>query len=256
MTHFDDNILVAYADGELDADTARQVEAAIASDRELGRRVELFRKSGSLVREAFHHPKYKKVSPHLARRLLGRERPAIRLGWRVALPIAASFLAAIIGFEAGIWHAAPRETDFSETLADEVAEYHVVYARQGEHQVEVKADRLDEIQSWLGQSLHRTLSIPDLTERGLIFRGARLLVVEKRPVAQLLYSAPDRKDQPFAVCITTGPAGEIPLKIEEREGLNLALWGRKGFVYVLVGWLDKPLLRGLADELTSKLDEV
>jgi anti-sigma factor RsiW len=132
----------------------------------------------------------------------------------------------------------------------------VVFAREREHQVEVAADRLDEIQSWLGARLGRKLVVPDLSDRGLTFRGARLLVVGRQPVAQLVYNFPDRLDRPFAICITAGPANDVPLRTHTDDGLNLALWGRNGFVYVLAGWIDQSLLTALAGELAPKLDDV
>jgi len=258
MSRFEDSTLVAYVDGELDVAAAREVEAAIASDPEVRRKTELLRLSGFITREAFRDSKHEIVWPYLARKLLGvggstASRPRPR--WRIALPIAASLLAALIGFEAGVWHAKPSGADFADYLLEEVAEYHVVYAREGEHQVEVKADHLDEIQSWLGERLQRKLRVPDLTDRGLVFRGARLLVVEKQPVAELVYSSALSPNRPFALCITAGPIEGLPFRTNEHEDVNLALWGDKGFVYILVGWLDKPALAALAAELKPKLDE-
>jgi anti-sigma factor RsiW len=267
MSQFEDGTLVAFVDSELDAVTARKVEAAIAVDREMNRKVELLRLSGSIVREAFRSPEYERVSPLLAQKLagLGRsqtgrsqtaqfQKPRSRFSWRVALPIAASIAAAVIGFGAGVRHAGPG--DFAEYMMDEVAEYHAVYAREGEHQVEVKADRLDEIQSWLGDRLQRRLRVPDLTDQGLTFRGARLLVVDKRPVAQLLYSSPQSPDHPFGLCITTGTSAEMPLKMDDHDDLNLAFWAHQGFVYILVGWLDKPELEKISAKLRPELDQI
>jgi anti-sigma factor RsiW len=257
MTHFDDTVLVAFVDGELDESTARSVEAAMEQDPDTRHRVHLLRQSASLVGAVFRQPKYRQVSPKLAK-LAASTRPRLahfRPSWRFALPVAASIVAAAIGFGVGAWHG-PAQSDFTHQLLDEVAEYHVVFAREREHQVEVAADRLDEIQSWLGERLRRKLVVPDLSDRGLTFRGARLLVVGRKPVAQLVYNFPDRLDRPFAICITAGPANDVPLRTHTDDGLNLALWGRNGFVYVLAGWIDQSLLTALAGELAPKLDDV
>jgi anti-sigma factor RsiW len=243
-------------DGELDTAAAQEVTAAIAVDTEVRRKIELLRLSGSIVHDAFCNPKYESVSPFLAQKLglgISKKRRSL-FSWRKSLFSAATIVAAVIGYGAGIWHAG--SVDFADELMDEVAEYHAVYAREGDHQVEIKANRLEEIQSWLGGRLQRELRVPDLTARGLVFRGARLLVVDKRPVAELLYSSPLSSDRPFALCITTGPGEEIVLKMAEHEGINLALWSRKGFVYVLAGWLDKSELKEIATELGPKLDKV
>jgi anti-sigma factor RsiW len=256
MSRFDDGILVAYVDGELDEAVAREVEAAIASDPELRRKTELLRLSGSIAREAFRDSRHKTSPLHVTQQRSGaRGLLAARLR-RIGLPVAASMLAALIGFQVGVWRGKPAEVDFAENLIEEVAGYHAIYARENEHLVEVKADRVDEIESWLGERLQRKLRVPDLTDRGLAFRGARLLVVDKHPVAELLYSSPENPDQPLALCITIGPSEALPYRTQQQGDMTLALWGDHGFVYILAGWLDGPTLAALAAELKPMLDEI
>lgn len=258
MADLDEKDLVAYVDGELDPATTRKMAEAIERDPEAREKVRLLRLSGSLVRGAFRDPKFQRVSPRLAaavrvdhsstRSTLGR--------WRFAVPLAASILAAAIfagGFLLGGDYRS--QPDFSERLLDEVADYHVVYARESEHQVEVPAQRLAHIQAWLGERLHRKLSVPDLSKRYLTFEGARLLVVDGQPVAQLVYNAPDRPSEPLALCISFGAPGEEALRMDSREGLHLALWRRNGYTYVLVGWADEKTLKELATDLMPKLDD-
>jgi len=255
MNRFNDETLVAYVDGELDETTAQQVEAAIREDPETRRRVSLLRQSASLVGDVFRQPQYQQVSPVLAQRFGAQRQPPPARFPRFALSIAATIAAALIGFGVGFWRGGVAQDDFTDRLLDEVAEYHVVFAREGEHQIEVTADRLDEIQSWLGARLGRKLQVPDLSARGLTFRGARLLVVSHQPVAQLVYGFPDQPHRPFALCIAARPREEIPLRTDSQDGLNLALWGRKGFIYVLVGWVDQAFLTAVAAELAPALDD-
>jgi len=255
MTRFDDDILMAYVDGELDEPTARQVEAAIREDAETRRRVDLLRRSASLVRDVFRQPKYQRVSETLALRFGAPSRATLRRPFRrFVVPVAASIAAALAGFGVGFWRGGVTDSDFTNSLLDEVAEYHVVFARERDHQVEVTADHVDEIQSWLGQRLGRTLRVPDLSGHGLIFRGARLLVVSHRPVGQLVYSFPDQPDRPLALCIAAGPPEDVALRTDSQDGVNLVVWGRKGFIYVLAGWIDRAFLTAVTDELAPALD--
>jgi len=256
MTRFDDAVLVAYVDGELDESTARKVEAAIAQDPETHRKVELLRRSAVLAAAVFEQPKYHQVTSGIASNVSApppSRWARLRPRWRFALPIAASIVAALIGFGVGFWRGSA-ESDFAEQLLDEVAEYHVVFAREREHQVEVTADRIDDIESWLGERLGRKLVVPDLSDRGLTFRGARLLVVRHQPVAQLVYGFPGRHDRPLALCIAAGSSDENQLRTQTENGVNLAMWARKGFIYVLAGWIDPSVLTTLAGELAPKLD--
>lgn len=254
----DDSILVAYVDGELDAGTARTVTEALIRDPEAQEKVRLLRESASLVRTAFEDPAYEKVPLDLVKRIEKiTAASARRAHWRIPAALAASIAVAILTFAGGytLRGTQSESTNFANQLMDEVAEYHVVYARQGEHQVELPADRRDELETWLGRVLHRQLTVPDLSAQGLAFRGGRLLVVEGRPVAQLLFLHPGDPERPLALCVAKGRPGDQPIRLERKNGLNFAYWQSKGFVYVLVGWDNKQYLTRLADELAPILDQ-
>ena len=53
MTRLTDEMLMAYADGQLDDAEKRRIEALIASDPAYAARVESFRRSGQAARDAF-----------------------------------------------------------------------------------------------------------------------------------------------------------------------------------------------------------
>jgi hypothetical protein len=52
-SRFSDETLMAFADGEADPDTARAIDRAIRSDRELAARAEMFRRTSILAKQAF-----------------------------------------------------------------------------------------------------------------------------------------------------------------------------------------------------------
>src|SRR6266851_7112280 len=214
MSQLDDSILVAYADGELDAASMRSVGEALEHDPPAREKVRRFQLSTTLIRAVFQEPAYQQVSPELAQAITNPQRWSRWKPKRFMVPIAASIFAAAI-FAGGIMLGSlmsNRPPDFSERLLDEVAEYHVVYARDTEHQVEVPAQQVRHIETWLGGHLYRSLHVPDLSDRGLSFKGARLLVVEGQPVAQLLYVRPDQPQNPLALCISFAAPGESPLR--------------------------------------------
>src|SRR5216684_3668306 len=181
MAQIDDTTLMAYVDGELDAVAMRHVADAIEGDPEGREKVRLLRQSAKLVRAVFEDPAYARVPPSLAKAVLTpRNAAAMRFeSWRFAWPVAASIAAAVLfagGFMLGDIHGR-QPFDFSERLRGEIVDYHLVYAQEQEHQIEVPAAQLDHIQAWLGERLNRTLRVPDLSAHGLAFQGARLLVV-------------------------------------------------------------------------------
>jgi len=262
MTRLDDSTLVAFVDGALDAAASHDVAQSLEHDPEAREKVRLLRLSATFVRAAFREPAYLQVSPELTKMIEGRPQvvggPTRSTARRFAVPLVASIAAAVVlGFGGGFATRGtqpPNPRDFGEHLIDEVADYHVVYAREDEHLVEVPAERRDHIEAWLGDRLQRQLHVPDLSAHDLIFRGARLLVVDDRPVGELVYSRPDRPHRPVALCITFGGPGEEALRTEARDGITLALWRRQGYYYVLAGWMDKTALGRLAAELTPELD--
>lgn len=260
MARLDDSTLVAYVDGELDATQMHGVAQALERDPVAQEKVRLLRLSASLVSAVFRDPTYQAVPPTLTASIMApRDAWKTHLRrWRVALPVAASITAAALlygGYSIGLLQG-QQTTDFSERLMDEVADYHVVYAREDEHQVEVPAKRQAEIEAWLGERLHRSITVPDLSKDGLSFEGARLLVVDGEPVAQLIYLPPNEPHHPLGLCISFGAPGEEALTSESRNGVNLALWRRKGYTYVLVGWANRTFLTKLAHQIAPALDAI
>lgn len=64
--HFSDEVLMAFADGELDETVAATVEQAIAADPAIAKRVADFLRSRRLVRSAFHEGTGTDVPPELS----------------------------------------------------------------------------------------------------------------------------------------------------------------------------------------------
>jgi len=141
----------------------------------------------------------------------------------------------------------------SRSWIGQIAQYHRIYASTARrHLVEVGADELDHIQNWLTNMLGREILVPDLTQFGVTFAGARLLGVNENPVAQLVYL--DANDQPLALCIipSTGSA-KTPTNSTNRD-LNIVDWrdGQHGFA--VVGWSDPALLTSLVGAIQPVYD--
>src|SRR5690242_6433541 len=194
MSDPDDSLLMAYADGERDPVAAGRVEAALERDPELQRKVERLRRSAHLVRAAFSHSPCQSA---LSRRNVAMGRTAPRPRYALLAACVALFMAgAVTGSAVTLFRPS---VSFADRLLDEVADYHALYARETEHQAEVPAARLEHIEEWLGERLHRRLVVPKLSEHGLTFAGARLLVVDGAPVAQLLYHRPGHEHEPLGL---------------------------------------------------------
>ncbi len=261
MTNLSETTLLAFVDGELDPAAAEEVSQQLAHDRAAAEMVRALRSSAALVRTAFAEPEWQHVPSHLAALVEGRR------GWpgsrwlagrrQFGAALGASLAACAAGLAAGIalerpW---PEQKDPGAELLDEVAEYHTDFAGEASRLAIAPASKAAAIETWFAELLKRPVQIPDLGRFGLAFQGARLLIAGDRLVAQLLYSAAGKEGHPLGVCITAWPGPPVPLRTDERDGVALALWARRGFAYVLVGWMRSPLLERIAAALQPALEQ-
>lgn len=258
MTPLSETTLLAFVDGELDATTREEVAQRLAQDRAAADMVRALRSSAALVRAAFAEAGQQPVPADLVALVEGRRGRRWLAGRRqFVAALGASIAACAAGVAGGIaferpW---PGEEAAGARLIDEVAEYHTQLAGEASRLAIVPASKAATIETWFSGLLKRPMPIPDLAEFGFAFQGARILFVQKRPVAQLLYAAPGRAGLPLGVCVTAWPRPAVPLRTAERDGVALALWAGAGFAYVLVGWVRPALLKAIATALRPTLEE-
>jgi anti-sigma factor RsiW len=206
------------------------------------------------LRAVFAQPGYQYVPPGILEEIQSPRRMARR---QFMATLAAGVVLTVGTFAGGFGvgrSVAHPERDFNARLLDEVADYHGVYARETDHQVEVPASRKEHIEAWLGSALHRSLHVPDLSKHGLTFLGGRLLVVDGTPVAQLLYQWPGRQHEPLGLCVSFGSPVDHEVMTDSRAGLQQVLWRRNGYTYVMVGWTSQDILAELASYVMPTLD--
>lgn len=109
--------IMAYADGELDAESARTVEAALARSPEARARLRQYVESAAMARAAFGHVAHEPAPERLLRAL---HRPKAPAWYRAALPMAASLAALAVGVGLGVGLKAPAPTPAERQLAAHV----------------------------------------------------------------------------------------------------------------------------------------
>lgn len=124
MISLDESTLIAYVDGELDTQTAREVEAALGRNADARKYVEHLRALAALTRVAFNDTLHDAVPQRLkdaamatvhataAPRGLGADManvvtfaPRPRTDWRRALPMAAAVAGVVLGLGGGFKYA-------------------------------------------------------------------------------------------------------------------------------------------------------
>jgi anti-sigma factor RsiW len=259
-----DNTLVAYADGELDAARAREVEAAMAVDAKVRGKVEIFRETSEVLRGALGHLPRQTVSPRSVRALDPPKREVSRR-WRFAVPLAASLAILAVGlgggYLVGVQHAQQQTADTGvDHWLEEAAKYYELYARDDSYLVEITAAHTAAIEEKLGGWLARDLQVPDLSRHGLAFRGVRFVALEANPVGleqaqptgMLVYDTPDGKPLALSI-IPFSSTGEVGQTLARWGDINALYWIKMGYGYVLLGWAEEDLLRAVASDAALQL---
>ncbi len=244
--------LSAYLDGALSAGDTRAIEDLIKTDPAIATEIEALSHVDDIAKDAFEAMLADPVPVALAlaidRSPLGEnDGPAMqaanlptRPGWQTL--VAALALLAIGGAGGavltGSFAQTPRQVAAAMGWLDQVAEYHLVYAAQQRHLVEVPASDTDHLQKWLSDTTGVPFVVPDLSASGLTFQGARLLVAAGKPVAQLLYT--DTSKQVVALCFLAGgdPSmadGHTTPVSHRANGVDMVWWKSVNASYVVVG---------------------
>lgn len=141
----------------------------------------------------------------------------------------------------------------SKSWLGQISQYHRIYASTARrHLVEVGADEEQHIREWLTKMLGRQILIPDLSRFGVTFAGARLLGINEKPVAQLVYL--DTDDQPLALCIIPSTGAAKGPTLSTNRDLNLVDWRDGKFGYAVVGWSNPELLASLTQAIRPVYD--
>jgi anti-sigma factor RsiW len=164
-------------------------------------------------------------------------RALLHCDWAIALSLA------VVIFGGGAMWLGRAPSERAELL-EEAAEYHEIYSHETTYLVEVPASKADQLTAWLGERLDREIKVPDLADAGLHFAGGRMLVVNNRPVAELMYIR--EKGLPIAICVTRIDGKAWPMEVEHHDALRIASWAKDGYAYLVIGEIEEPVARDLA----------
>ena len=200
----------------------------------------------------------------------GRAIPPPDRRWRIGLAAAAGLFGVIVG-GAGTYFGMsllnPLSPDAEHQLAaaaansvwlDNAAGYYKLTVNAGDNMlIDVPAsnDPQQALQK-ISQSLPQQVRLPDLKPWGLTFRGARLVVVEGRPAAQLVYTTDNKAIGPLTLVIGASKQPDIPPTFDRRQDVNLLYWRHHGRAYALVGQTDIGYLWGIANDVAWQLDAI
>lgn len=284
-------MLMAYVDGEVDAATAREIEAAIAADPTVAARAQRLRDSAAVARAAFADALHEPLPDRLlqvfdaapaaaasAATAAASEAPAAKANVvalsarRMAAPprkivgwaMAASVAALVIGYGAGTWRIGGftvpepgglQNASVSERWLDNVAGYYNVYANslatKDKLLVDFNAEDVPELEKWFGAKLNRKLAVPNLSAQGFMAQGGRLVIINGKPAAQFLYSSEKSELVELVVAFTDAPY--MPAQVARRGDVNIVHWRDNGYAYAFAGAIEPERLQSLADRVWREL---
>ena len=116
----------------------------------------------------------------------------------------------------------------------------------------LKPEPFRELEAWLGARVGLDFRIPDLSARRLAFAGGRMLVVDGKPVAQLMYTDPSGAR--IALCVTASRGIDaVAPRAVEADGVKLIGRSRGRHLFIVAGPTGDPDLETLAEDLPALL---
>jgi len=256
--------LSAYLDDELSVEDRRMVEDRLASDPEAVREMEALISADALAKDCFNDLLEEPISFGLAQQIKTtdieithhRDSPS---QWK---SIAASFIIFAFGGVGG-YYLNENVGSSQAIIADngwlaEIADYHAIYAKQKRHLVEVPGTEVKHIEKWLGKTVAAKFSVPDLSDRKMNFEGARLLVIQGKPVAQLIYKEQD--GTVIALCFKKRSGEKIEMisndlnfKTISKNKFDFVSWKTDKASFTVVGPHGKPNLKEIATLAANRI---
>ncbi|MGQ0675806.1 MAG: hypothetical protein ACT4N4_06935 [Rhodospirillales bacterium] len=259
----DDALLMAYVDGKLDAAGVAEIEAAIAADLALARRVRLLRDTTAALRAAFNDAMHEPVPERLLAPL-GAQSPWRAGAFRRYAAMAAVAAIAALGGMA-IFANSRLELPFAivaqqpDNWLNSVSNYHQVYsrtaARDDRSLVDIGGEDLDYLEDWFGRRLKRDVRLPRLDAQGFRLQGGRVVFVESQPAAQFFYKAVDGNEV-VSLTIAQTKRRDAQWTETKRGGLAIIYWRKNGYAYVFAGAVDRQALHAIASMLTEREEKI
>jgi len=211
----------AYADGELDAMRALEVERLIGERPDLRQRYESIVNLRAALREAAAQDRASDLLRPRIERSLGRITPFVTR-WAA---LAASFVVGLMVAAALTWMLfVPREPALAEAIVS--AHMRGLLAAQP---VDVASSDQHTVKPWLARKVPQSPDVVDLTQKGFPLIGGRVDVIDGNPVATIVYG--------HAQHLVSLIAFSKPVKIPAEStiaGFHLRSWSQGSLTYVAV----------------------
>ena len=245
--------LHAYADAQLSNGDVARVEAWLKTHPEDAARVHAWQQQNRDIQTMFEPYRRSRegdeallVSPTVV------ETPAA--SWKThAFRAATGLCLFALGVAAGIgYDRRPAQEDHAR-FPGEASSAFMIYASEVRHPVEVKADEKDHLVTWLGKRLGQKFAAPDLSRWGFTLIGGRLVPVDGRAGALLMYE--DGGGKRLTVLVGQSDANAATsFRFVSRGGVETFYWVDERLTYAVTAEIPRDMLRQVADECYKQFE--
>jgi anti-sigma factor RsiW len=245
--------LHAFVEGFLDEQRRREVESWLKNHPGEEAEVRQWQAQAAELKAAFSNYAKPRENDRILLSVAGPAGKSSML-WRKTALIAASLMLFLSGAAAGVYGARllsqPAQVENTvtfESLPGQSKTAFLVYASEKRHPVEVGADQEEHLVTWLGKRLDYKLVAPDLKTLGFSLVGGRLLPVNGKAGAMLMYQ--DAAGQRLTVLLGKNPEnGETSFRFESAGALETFYWIDGAIGYAVTGEVSRAKLQEIAEE--------
>jgi anti-sigma factor RsiW len=248
----------AYVDGALAQDRLAAVEAYLALHPSEATRAEDYRWQKLLLHSAFDPVAVEGLSAPLEEfrsrfEALGRRHSVFRSAARMTAVAACVVLALSVGWLSGsVFHPIGDDTARSADFTKFSAEAHSLLTRIAAPTATDKPGNV--LVDWPAQGTPAvSRPAPDLKAFGLDLSGGRILLLDDRPVVQLVYA--DRQQRELSLFLGVRPSGDDSngFTFVQQGDLSMFYWRQQRLEFSLVGKMARDDLMGLAKSVQGQI---
>jgi anti-sigma factor RsiW len=245
--------LLAYADAQLSNGAVARVEGWLRTHPEDAVRVHAWQQQNRDI-QTMYEPYHRRRDGDEAL-LASIPAPALPAApWRNrAMQAAAGICLFALGALLGMNYAPPQSPAEPARFPGEASSAFLIYASEVRHPVEVKADEKDHLVAWLGKRLGQKFAAPDLSRWNFSLIGGRLVPVEGRAGALLMYE--DAAGKRLTVLVGQSEANAATsFRFVSHGGVETFYWIDERLTYAVTADIPRDVLRQVADECYKQFE--